>query len=149
MRVLAIDYGERRLGLAVSDEGGEFAFPAGRLERRGAARDLAALKQLAAERGVTRVVVGLPLHMDGRAGPEARAAEAFAAALAEATGLPVDTIDERWTTREAERSLREQGYVGRRGRKRREHVDSVAATLILQAYLARPGAAPAPESDPR
>jgi putative Holliday junction resolvase len=137
LRVLAIDYGERRLGLAVSDETGGFAFPAGTLERRGRARDLAALRALAAERGVERVVVGLPLHLDGRAGPEARAAEAFAAAVAEATGLPVETFDERLTTREAERSLREQGLVGRRGRRRREAVDAVAATLLLRSWLAR------------
>ena len=71
MRVLAIDYGERRLGLAVSDEAGEHAFPAGTLERRGAKRDLAALRELTVERGVGRVVVGLPLHLDGRAGKEA------------------------------------------------------------------------------
>ena len=137
MRVLAIDYGERRLGLAVSDEAGALAFPAGTLLRRGKARDLAALRELAAERGVARVVVGLPLHMGGRAGPEARAALAFAAAVGEATGLPVETLDERWTTREAERSLREQGLVGRRGRRRREVVDAVAATLLLRSWLAR------------
>lgn len=137
MRVLAIDYGERRLGLAVSDEAGEFAFPAGTLERRGAKRDLEALRALAAKRGIGRVVVGLPLHLDGRAGKEARAAEAFAAVLGEATGLPVETCDERWTTHEAERSLREQGLVGKRGRRRREIVDAVAATLILRSYLAR------------
>ena len=141
MRVLAIDYGERRLGLAVSDEAGALAFPAGTLLRRGKARDLAALRELAAERGVARVVVGLPLPMGGRAGPEARAALAFAAAVGEATGLPVETLDERWTTREAERSLREQGMVGRRGHRRREVVDSVAATLLLQTFLARAGAA--------
>lgn len=133
MRVLAIDYGERRLGLAVSDEAGEHAFPAGTLERRGGKRELAQ------ERGVARVVVGLPLHMDGRAGKEARAAEAFAAALGAATGLPVDTCDERWTTQEAERSLREQGLVGKRGKKRAGLVDTVAATLILRTYLAKRG----------
>ena len=144
MRVLAIDYGERRLGLAVSDEAGVHAFPAGALLRQGKARDLAALRKLAAERGVARVVVGLPLHMGGRAGPEARAALAFAAALGEATGLPVETLDERWTTREAERSLREQGLVGRRGHRRKEVVDAVAATLLLQTFLARAAAARAP-----
>jgi putative Holliday junction resolvase len=137
LRILAIDYGEKRLGLAMSDEAGAFAFPAGTLERRGLARDLAALRALVAERGVERIVVGLPLHMDGRAGPEARAALAFAATVAEATGLRVDTFDERWTTREAERSLREQGLVGRRGRRRREVVDAVAATLLLRSWLAR------------
>jgi putative Holliday junction resolvase len=137
VRVLAIDYGERRLGLAVSDEAGGFAFPAGSLERRGLKRDLAALRALAQERGVASVVVGLPLHLDGREGPEARAARAFAAAVGEATGLPVETFDERWTTREAERSLRDQGLVGRRGRGRKKVVDEVAATLILRAWLAR------------
>ena len=137
MRVLAIDYGERRLGLAVSDEAGAFAFPAGALERRGLKRDLAALRALARERGVASVVVGLPLHLDGREGPEARAARAFAAAVGEATGLPVETFDERWTTREAERSLQDQGLVGRRGRGRKKVIDEVAATLILRAWLAR------------
>jgi putative Holliday junction resolvase len=137
VRVLAIDYGERRLGLAVSDEEGSFAFPAGALERSGAKRDLAALRALVRERGVTSIVVGLPLHMDGREGPEAQAARAFARAVGEATGLPVETFDERWTTREAERSLRAQGLVGRRGRARKDAVDEVAATLLLRAFLAR------------
>ena len=145
MRVLAIDYGERRLGLAVSDEEGAFAFPAGALERRGLKRDLAALRALAEERGIASVVVGLPLHMDGREGPEARAARAFAAAVGEATGLPVETFDERWTTREAERSLQAQGMVGRRGRARKDVVDEVAATLLLRAWLAR-RQAPAPHA---
>lgn len=143
MRVLAIDYGERRLGLAVSDETGAFAFPAGVLERRGGRRDFAALRALAQERGVEAIVVGLPLHLDGREGPEAAAARAFAAALGDATGLPVETLDERWTTREAERSLREQGLVGRRGRERKRVVDEVAATLLLRAWLARRAAQPA------
>jgi putative Holliday junction resolvase len=143
VRVLAIDYGERRLGLAVSDEEGAFAFPAGALERRGLKRDLAALRALAEERGIASVVVGLPLHMDGREGPEARAARAFAAAVGEATELPVETFDERWTTREAERSLQDQGLVGRRGRARKDVVDEVAATLLLRAWLARrQGSAP-------
>ncbi|HEX2485293.1 MAG TPA: Holliday junction resolvase RuvX [Myxococcota bacterium] len=143
MRVLAIDYGERRLGLAVSDEAGAFAFPAGVLERRGGRRDFAALRALAQERGVEAIVVGLPLHLDAREGPEAAAARAFAAALGDATGLPVETLDERWTTREAERSLREQGLVGRRGRERKRVVDEVAATLLLRAWLARRAAQPA------
>jgi putative Holliday junction resolvase len=107
--VLGLDYGSKRIGLAVSDEAGVFAFPAGALERTGLQRDLAALAELIAERGVTRIVVGLPLHMSGRSGPEAEAARAFARALGEATRLPVDLLDERWTTREAERALRDGG----------------------------------------
>jgi len=137
VRVLAIDYGARRLGLALSDEEGAFAFPAGALERRGLRRDVAQLAALARERGVASVVVGLPLHMDGREGPEARAARAFAAALREASGLPVDTFDERWTTREAERALAERGPGGHRARARKGELDEVAATLLLRAWLAR------------
>jgi putative Holliday junction resolvase len=105
--VLGLDYGSRRIGLAVSDEAGLFAFPAGALERTGLQRDLEALTSLISERGVTRVVVGLPLHLSGRSGPEAEAARAFARALEAAAGVPVDLLDERWTTREAERALRD------------------------------------------
>jgi len=131
-RFLGVDFGTRRIGLAVSDPSGAIAFPAGTLERRGLRRDLESLCALVKEREVARIVVGLPLHMDGRRGPEAEAAEKFATQLGEATGLPVDLFDERWTTREAERVLAE---TGRRGRKRRQVVDSVAASILLRAYL--------------
>jgi putative Holliday junction resolvase len=135
--VLALDYGSRRIGMAVSDAAGEFAFPAGTLERRGLARDLEALAEVIRERGVTQLVVGLPLHLSGRAGPEAQAARGFAEALARATGLPVDLLDERWSTREAERAI--QAVEPRRGRRerRRDQVDAVAAALLLQTWLAR------------
>jgi putative Holliday junction resolvase len=81
-------------------------------------------------------VVGLPLHLSGRSGPEAEAARAFACALGEAAGTPVDLLDERWTTREAERALREGKRSARRKRDRGS-VDSVAATLLLRSYLER------------
>ena len=88
-----------------------------------------------AEHDAERVVIGLPLHMSGRAGTEAKAAREFARALAERTGLRVETLDERWTTVEAERVLREGGHKrGKRG-KRRSVVDSVAASIILRTYL--------------
>jgi putative Holliday junction resolvase len=132
--VLALDYGARRIGLAVSDPEGEFAFPAGTLERSGRARDLKALGDLVRERGVKRIVVGLPLHLDGRRGPEAEEAAAFARDLAEATGLPVDLIDERWTTREAERALR---ATQTRARRRRQQLDAAAATILLRTWLER------------
>ena len=131
-RVLGVDFGTRRIGLAISDAEGAIAFPAGTLVRRGLRRDLEALAALVSQREVRRIVVGLPLHMNGRRGPEAEAAAAFAERLAEATGLPVDLLDERWTSVQAERALREGG---RRGKKQREAVDSVAATLLLQTYL--------------
>ena len=132
--VLALDYGTRRIGIAVSDEEAQFAFPAGFLACQGRERDLAALRQLIVERSIRCVVVGLPIHMDGRRGEMAVAAEKFANAIAEMTDLPVEMLDERWTTREAERALGES----RRGRKqRREAVDSAAATLLLRSYLER------------
>jgi putative Holliday junction resolvase len=131
--VLGLDFGARRIGLAVSNPEATLAFPAGTLERAGLDRDLAALRSLIEERGVTRVVVGLPLHMDGRSGVGADAARAFARALAGATSLPVELLDERWTTSEAERALREAPSARRRGRK--QIIDSMAATLLLRTYL--------------
>ncbi|MDJ0867124.1 MAG: Holliday junction resolvase RuvX [Myxococcota bacterium] len=136
MRVLGLDLGERRIGLAISDEAGRIAFPAGHLERRGKRQDLAALGRLVTERGVEQVVVGLPIHMTGRAGPQAEAARAFARELATVTGLPVETLDERWTSVAAERSLRESGR-GRARKAGRGAVDAVAATLLLSTWLER------------
>jgi putative Holliday junction resolvase len=133
--VLALDYGSKRIGIAVSDPDGEFAFPAGVLERRGGKKDLEALRELVRERDVTRILVGLPLHLDGREGTEADAARAFALAVGEATGLPVELLDERWTTREAERSLRDAQP--RRGRRQRTRVDAAAAALLLRTFLER------------
>ena len=137
--VLAIDYGSRRIGLAVSDAGGSFAFPAGFLERRGEPHDLAALRELAVARGVVQIVVGLPIHMDGREGPEARAARAFAEALGRATGLEVRMFDERWTSREAERALAQGGArpPRRRSAAAKGRVDATAAALLLRTWLAR------------
>jgi putative Holliday junction resolvase len=137
--ILALDYGTRRIGIAVSDVEAQFAFPVGVLTCRGRERDLAALRQLLAERSIRRIVVGLPIHMDGRRGDTAIAAEKFANAIAEMAGLPVEMLDERWTTREAERAL---GESPRGRRKRREAVDSAAATLLLRAYLERARNAP-------
>ena len=132
--ILALDYGTVRIGMAVSDAEGKFAFPAGTLTSRGRERDLAALREVIAERRIRRIVVGLPVHLDGRHGDTARAAEKFANAVAEISQLPVELIDERWTTRAADRALSES----RTGRKRRrEAVDTTAATLMLRTYLER------------
>ena len=133
---LGIDHGSKRIGLAISDPGGTIALPAGTLESRGLERDLAAIRQVVEARQVERIVVGLPIHMDGRTGHQAEAAQAFADRLAKEFGLPVDTIDERWTTREAGRALL---ATGRRGKKKRAVVDSVAAALLLRTYLEREG----------
>ncbi len=142
MRVLGLDLGERRIGLSISDPEATVATPAGVLERTGLERDLSALGALIREREVEQVVVGLPIHMDGRLGPEAEAARRFAAALSEAVGVKVDLLDERWTSVEAERALRESGV---RRSKRRESIDSVAATILLRTYLARRAAPDAAE----
>jgi putative Holliday junction resolvase len=134
MRVLAIDLGSKRIGVALSDAEGTIASPLTTVERRGDARDVAALRVLIESHEVGEVVVGLPLHMSGRRGPEAEQAKRFARALAEATGLPVVTLDERWTTVEAERALRASG---RKGKKRRAVIDAVAAAILLRSHLER------------
>ena len=141
MRVLGLDWGGRRIGTAISDERGAIAFPLGFVSRASRKKDLAALKDLIAEHQVSRVVVGLPIHMDGRHGPEAKEALKFARELSAATGLEVETLDERWTTIEAERALRAsstgRGRSRRREQKQRERVDATAASIILRTYLAR------------
>lgn len=121
----------------MSDPGGTIASPFGFVERKGGKADLRSIAAVVTEHEVGRIVVGLPIHMDGRHGPEAEAAEKFARSLGETTGLEVAMIDERWTTVEAERSLREMGQVGKKGRKRKQHVDAVAASLLLRAWLDR------------
>ena len=134
--VLGLDLGARRIGLAVSDPEASIAFPAGHLERAGLEKDLAALRSLIAEREIRAVALGLPLHLDGRAGTGAEAARRFARALEEATGLSVALVDERWTTAQAERTLQE---APRSKRRRKGDVDALAATLILRTYLEQPG----------
>lgn len=137
VRVLGVDLGSKRIGLAISDETEEFAFPAGILESRGRKRDLGALRALIAEKGIGRAVVGLPIHMNGRHGPEVAKAIRFATDLSEAAGIPVDTFDERWTSQEAERLL--QPTPRKRNVKRRKKgvVDEMAASIILRTYLAQ------------
>ena len=133
-RVLGLDFGTRRIGLAVSDPEGRLAFPAGCLMCREREKDLRDLCALVEERDIARIVVGWPLHLDGRVGPEAEAARAFADDVAKVTGRPVEMLDERWTTREAQRALRDAKRP-RRMKRRTGEVDSVAATILLRTYL--------------
>ncbi|MFT5441782.1 MAG: putative Holliday junction resolvase [Myxococcota bacterium] len=132
MRILGLDMGTKRIGMAISDEEETFAFPTGKLERVGRKKDLATLAALIEEREVGLVVIGIPLHMNGQRSKGADAAESFAKDLAKLTGLTVDTIDERLTTVEAERALT---ATGRRSKKKKDVVDSVAASIILSTYL--------------
>jgi len=134
--VVGFDLGERRVGVAVSDSEGRIAVPHSTVERAGdAGADVAAMTAVVAELGAERVVIGLPLGLDGRVGPAARAALAEAEALRGALAdrnLPVETFDERLTTVTAERALAESG---RHGRARRRVVDRSAAAVMLQAWL--------------
>jgi putative Holliday junction resolvase len=137
VRVLGIDLGRKRIGLAISDENGDFAFPAGILSCRGRKRDMRALRELIVEKKIGRVVIGLPIHMDGRRGPEADLAIQFASDLSQTSGVPVDTLDERWTSQEAERLIAHSPT--KRGPKQRAKgiVDEMAASIILRTYLAQ------------
>ena len=132
MRVMGLDVGARRIGIALSDETGTIAQGKGVYRRRTPDEDVGYLAEKAREWGVGRIVVGLPLNMDGTEGEEARRAREFAAALEEAVGIPVELWDERWTTAEAERVLVEADLSRR---KRREVRDELAAVLILQSWL--------------
>ncbi len=131
-RILAVDLGSRRIGLAVSDPLGIVAQALPTLVRTNRAKDLAALARLAAEHEVCRIVVGLPLRPDGVEGPEAAAARRFAREVARRTGLPVELHDERFTTMQAQRTLRTAGV---KAQERVRVVDQLAAVLILQSYL--------------
>jgi len=142
MRVLGLDLGSKRIGMAVSDAEASFAFPAGTLRSAGRKADIAAVCEVIAEREIGAVVVGLPRHMDGRHGPEADAAERFAAALEKSSGVPVETLDERLTSQEAERVLLDQGQAPSRSRPR---VDEIAAAILLRTYLQMREKAPRPE----
>lgn len=131
-RVLALDLGEARIGVAVSDPGRAVALPAGTIKAAGGVEDLKAVARMVAETGAVEVVVGHPLSLSGEPGPAAHRAEEFAEGLRLMLRVPVHLQDERLSTAEAERGLRAAGASGRR---RREVVDQVAATVILEAYL--------------
>jgi putative Holliday junction resolvase len=132
VRVLAIDLGSVRVGVAVSDELGLMAHPRPHLAGGDAKRLLAELAKLAAEEEVERFLIGLPRHLNGSEGRGARDARRFAAALERATGLPVTLVDEWLSTREAHARLREGGHNQREARSR---VDSAAAAVLLQSWL--------------
>lgn len=131
MRILGIDPGEVRVGVAVSDPLGVVAVPVAVYKRDGEGSP-ESLAGFARAEGIELIVVGLPLRADGSAGTQARRARRFARALESASGLPVVFWDERFTTQLAGRAMIESG-TSRRHRK--SNVDSAAATIILQDYL--------------
>jgi len=131
-RILGLDVGTRRIGLAVSDELGWAAHGLPTLERIGPRKDIARLRGIASEYNVRKLVVGLPRNMDGSLGPQANLVLEFISVLEDKLKLDVIPWDERLTTEAAERVLLEAD-VSRA--KRRKKVDQIAAVLILQGYL--------------
>ena len=130
MRILGIDYGKVRIGLSMSDPMGVTAQPLTILINK---PDITSkIKEIALQHSVKKIVVGLPLNMNGSQGEMASAAQHLASKLRNETGLPVEMMDERLTSWEAEEVLKEAGL---KRRKRKEVSDKVAATLILQRYL--------------
>lgn len=130
-RILGLDLGDVRIGLAISDPDRRIAVPLGTV-RAGSPRDVEAIAKLVSELGVGLVVVGHPLHMSGQAGVRAAQAEAFAETLGASLQIPVVLHDERLSTVEADRALK---AAGAKPSRRRRAVDRSAAAVILQSYL--------------
>jgi putative holliday junction resolvase len=130
-RIMAIDYGRKRFGLALSDELGLTSQPLTTLPRTNRRDDLRRLRLLAQENNVRQIVVGLPLRLDGSAGEMAEEAKSFATRLTKNLGLPVEMFDERLTSWEADETI------GTRKKSSDAHRDDVAAAIILRDYLAK------------
>jgi len=128
--ILSIDYGRARIGLAIATAEARLARPLATLERINRNEDMRRLRELARKHGVKQIVVGLPLNMDGTRGAMADEAERFAQRARKQIGIPVEMVDERLTSWEAERLLEEEAAD-------KPTVDSVAAAVILREYLAR------------
>jgi putative Holliday junction resolvase len=143
--ILAIDYGKKKLGLALSDELGVTSRPHATWNRVNRRRDLARLRELARQQKVCRIVVGLPLHLDGTPSEMSEEAKSFAARVGKALGLPVEMMDERLSSWEARQTLAaansneraRRGSSARPESKKQAALDEIAAAIILQDYLGR------------
>jgi len=131
-RILGLDYGTARIGVALSDESHFLASPRGFIPAEPKRKCDDSLAELCATENVERIVVGLPRHMSGEEGDSAKAARKFASRVSERTGLPVEFVDERLTTMAADRALSELNL---KTPAKRRRVDSAAAAIILQTYL--------------
>ena len=138
MRALGIDFGEKRIGLAVSDAEGRYAIPWKTLTRRSDRQAIEELSALAKEESIELIVLGDPRNLDGSTGLQSERVEAFSRKLAAALDLPIETVNESLTSHEADSRLREAGL---KARRRRERVDSLAAQILLQEALDRRRAA--------
>lgn len=132
MKIMAVDYGDARTGIAVCDKTEFLASPVGTIEERKFDVLVQKVAYMAKQYEVEEIVVGLPLNMNGSKGPRAEICETFANALNEMTDIPVNMWDERSTTVQAHNYL---NATNTRGKKRKEIVDTVSATIILEAYL--------------
>lgn len=132
MRILALDVGSRRIGVAMSDPSEFLATSLPLLKRTNLAADLATLQAVVEREGVARIIIGLPLTLDGDVGPQAQETLYFVEQVRERFDLPVETWDERYTTVIAAQALRSQGI---KARRQRERIDSAAASVLLQHYL--------------
>jgi putative Holliday junction resolvase len=132
LRILAVDPGSKRVGLALSDPSGTIAQALATVPADPEETLAPRLAALARANEAARIIVGLPLRLDGTHGPEASAARKLAAAIRQASGLPVELVDERLTTAAAERALIEGGV---KREQRRQDIDRVAATMLLQGHL--------------
>lgn len=139
MRTLAIDLGAKRIGLALSDEGGRFATPLDVLCVRDPDAAIAPILDLIRQEGVQRIVLGLPLNMDGTFGPPARQAVAWGRRLSSQSGLPVLYVDERLSSFDAEQQLADRKRLGEKltRQRKKEQLDALAAASFLQAFLDR------------
>lgn len=131
-RILAIDYGKRRIGLAISDPLGITAQPVGLLEVRSDDEALTKIAEVVAEREIGEIIIGLPQNMDGTIGPIAETVLAFAERLRERFELPVQAFDERLTSALAHRILKEKGV---KASRRKGKLDVISAQIILQGVL--------------
>ena len=134
MRVLGLDVGDRRIGVALSDPLGLMATPLTTIHRTSELSDIEAVLGLAKEHEAAEIVVGLPISLSGRIGSQARSVQGFVRQISERTKIPVVTVDERYSTFEAERLLEQAGAMPSRDRCR---VDAAAAAVILTAHLDR------------
>ena len=130
-RILAVDYGDSRTGLAGTDWTGSIVVPLPRIDSRDRAEVVRLVVELAAEREAEALVVGMPLTLDGAAGERAQRTQEFVTLLQQATQLPVATVDESHTTDEAHERLKTGGM---KAKKRKDFADSVAALVILERY---------------
>src|SRR5205814_1325481 len=132
MRILAIDHGTKRMGIALSDELGMIAQPLKFIEAEPFAKFLDRVKEILREKEVELILIGMPRNMDGSYGPAALKVQEFVAVLKDAVAVPIQTVDERLSSVQAQKFLRD---AGKKSKQQRGQVDQTAAAILLQSYL--------------